>query len=83
MILHDLINKNCKSETRKIFFIYGGVETRRTREEVRQIIESETDAIVIASYGTFSTGINIKSTQCHFCKSKQIKRYVIYNLGRV
>ena len=30
------------------------------REEVRQITEQENDAIIVASYGTFSTGINIK-----------------------
>ena len=30
------------------------------REEVRQITEQENDAIIVASYGTFSTGINIR-----------------------
>ena len=30
------------------------------REKVRSITEEETNAIIIASYGTFSTGINIK-----------------------
>ena len=31
------------------------------REDVRKITESEDNAIIVASYGTFSTGINIKN----------------------
>ena len=30
------------------------------REQVREITEKENNAIIIASYGTFSTGINIR-----------------------
>ena len=43
-----------------IFFIHGGVDTN-DREEIRKIMETENDAIVVASYGTFSTGINIRN----------------------
>ena len=32
-----------------------------TRESVRSITEKENDAIIVASYGTFSTGINIRN----------------------
>ena len=56
--LFDLINNN-KSDDRQVFFIHGGVETEN-REKVREIAESENNAIIVASYGTFSTGINIK-----------------------
>lgn len=45
---------------RKVFFVFGGVDAE-TRESVRQIAERENDAIIIASYGTFSTGVNIKN----------------------
>ena len=45
---------------RKVFFIHGGVSAAE-REEVRAITEKESDAIIIASYGTFSTGINIRN----------------------
>ena len=48
------------AEGRKIFFVYGGVDAE-TREEVRAITEQEDDAIIVASYGTFSTGINIRN----------------------
>lgn len=57
-ILYDMINS--KSDGRKVFFIHGKVEAE-IREDVRRIVESETDAIIIASYGTFSTGINIRN----------------------
>jgi len=56
--LYDLINSNVK-EDRKVFFVHGGTEVE-DREEVRLITEQENDAIIVASYGTFSTGINIK-----------------------
>ena len=56
--LYDLINSNVK-ENRKVFFVHGGTDVE-DREEVRQITETESNAIIVASYGTFSTGINIK-----------------------
>ena len=57
-VLYDLINSNKKGE-RKVFFVHGGVDTSE-RELVREITEEQSNAIIIASYGTFSTGINIK-----------------------
>lgn len=57
-ILYDLINSEA-GENRKVFFIHGGVDANE-REQVRLITEQEDDAIIVASYGTFSTGINIK-----------------------
>lgn len=49
-----------KAENRKVFFVYGGTDTEQ-RENIRQITEKENDAIIVASYGTFSTGINIRN----------------------
>ena len=57
-ILHDMITKKCPD--RKVFFVFGGTDTE-TREQIRSITEKEEDAIIIASYGTFSTGINIRN----------------------
>ena len=56
--LHELINNSIDSN-RKLFFVHGGTDVQ-DREEVRQITELEDNAVIIASYGTFSTGINIK-----------------------
>ena len=51
---------NSVKKGRKVFFVYGGTETEQ-REQVRAITEKENDVIIIASYGTFSTGINIRN----------------------
>lgn len=57
-VLYDIINSSVTD--RKVFFVHGKV-TADEREEVRKITENESDAIIIASYGTFSTGINIRN----------------------
>jgi superfamily II DNA or RNA helicase len=54
-IILEKVNNN-----RKVFFVHGGV-SGPDREEIRRITESEDDAIIIASFGTFSTGINIRN----------------------
>jgi superfamily II DNA or RNA helicase len=59
-ILYDMIKNTKLLGDRKVFFIHGGVETT-DREEVRRIMEIENDAIIVASFGTFSTGINIRN----------------------
>ena len=57
-ILYDKLEKETKD--RKIFFIHGGVDGEE-RDKVREIVEKESNAIIVASFGTFSTGINIRN----------------------
>lgn len=57
-ILYDLISQ--EAVERKVFFIHGAIDGEK-REDIRKIIETETNAIVVASYGTSSTGINIRN----------------------
>jgi superfamily II DNA or RNA helicase len=59
-ILYDMIRNTKNIGARKVFFIHGGTDVT-DREEVRRIMEIENDAIVVASFGTFSTGINIRN----------------------
>ena len=59
--LYNLINDGA-SDDRKVFYVHGGVDGEE-REEVRSIVDRENNAIIVASYGTFSTGINIKNHQ--------------------
>ena len=47
------------SPERKIFFVYGATEATE-RDKIRGIVEKEENAIIVASYGVFSMGINIK-----------------------
>jgi superfamily II DNA or RNA helicase len=80
--LFDLINNN-KSDDRQVFFIHGGVETEN-REKVREIAESENNAIIVASYGTFSTGINIKNLHnVIFASPSKSRIRNLQSIGRV
>ena len=67
---------------RNIYFVYGGTGTD-TREEIRAIIENAKDSIVIASYGTFSTGINIRNIHNIVLASpSKSKIRVLQSIGR-
>lgn len=55
-LFRDIQKKDGKK--RKVFYVDGNVATEN-REKIREITEKEKDAIIVASYGTFSTGINI------------------------
>ena len=81
-ILYEMINNKAK-EGRKVFFIHGGVDAE-DREEVRKITETEDDAIIVASYGTFSTGINIKNLHnVIFASPSKSRIRNLQSIGRV
>ena len=81
-VLYDLINKNKRSE-RKVFFIHGGVDAEE-RELVREITENEKNAIIVASYGTFSTGINIRNLHnIIFASPSKSRIRNLQSIGRV
>jgi superfamily II DNA or RNA helicase len=56
--LHNIIKD--KADKRHVFFVFGGTDVE-IRESVRSITEKESNAIIVASYGTFSTGVNIRN----------------------
>ena len=81
--LYNLINSNNIIENRNVFFIHGGVETE-DREKVREITEKESNAIIVASYGTFSTGINIKNLHnVIFASPSKSRIRNLQSIGRV
>ena len=43
----------------KLHYVYGGTDVT-DREDVRTIVEKSDNNVILASYGTFSTGVNIK-----------------------
>ena len=80
--LYEIINKD-KCENRKVFFIHGGVDTEE-RELVRKIAEEESNAVIVASYGTFSTGINIKNLHnIIFASPSKSRIRNLQSIGRV
>jgi superfamily II DNA or RNA helicase len=81
-VLYERINSN-KLGDRKVFFVHGGVDTEE-RELVREITERENNAIIVASYGTFSTGINIKNLHnVIFASPSKSRIRNLQSIGRV
>jgi superfamily II DNA or RNA helicase len=80
--LYELIN-NSIAEGRHVFFVHGGVDTE-DREKVREITEKENNAIIVASYGTFSTGINIRNLHnVIFASPSKSRIRNLQSIGRV
>jgi superfamily II DNA or RNA helicase len=80
-VLYDMMTEKAE-DGRRIFYVSGEVDTA-DREQIRGIVEKQKDAIIVASLGTFSTGINIRnlSNICFASPSKsQIK--VLQSIGR-
>ena len=79
--LHDML-KNKVSEGRRLFYVSGETDVD-TREEIRSITEKEDNAIIVASIGTFSTGINIKRLHnIIFASPSKSQIRVLQSIGR-
>lgn len=79
--LHADILKHA-DEKRKIFYVSGEVETQ-AREDIRRIVESEENAIVVASSQCFSTGINIRNLHnIIFAAPTKSQIRVLQSIGR-
>lgn len=79
-VLYDMISSKCQD--RKVFFIHGGISAE-DRELVRSITEKENNAIIVASYGTFSTGINIRNLHnIVFASPSKSKIRTLQSIGR-
>ena len=80
--LYELINNSIKND-RKLFYVHGGVDAEE-REQIREITETERNAIIVASYGTFSTGINIKNLHnVIFASPSKSRIRNLQSIGRV
>ena len=80
-ILYNLIEEKAH-EGRKVFFVSGATETS-DREAIRKITEKQTDAIIVASLGTFSTGINIRNLHnIVFASPSKSQIRVLQSIGR-
>ena len=79
--LFELIRDGAVKE-RKIFYVSGQVEAS-DREVIRQIVETQTNAIIVASLGTFSTGINIRNLHnIIFASPSKSQVRVLQSIGR-
>ena len=57
VILHSMMSHTDMGGN--LHYVYGGTDTE-DRESVREIVEQAKEDTILASYGTFSTGVNIK-----------------------
>ena len=81
--LFKLINDLNIDKNKDVFFISGDTPVKK-REYIRAYTETHDNVIIVASYGTFSTGINIKNLDAailaHPIKAK-IK--ILQSIGRI
>lgn len=85
--LHNLLSKKINKHTyyksnRRLFYVSGETDVD-TRESVREITEKEKDAIIVASVGTFSTGVNIRNLHnIIFASPSKSQIRVLQSIGR-
>jgi len=77
-IEEQLIAKTSK----KVYYVDGSVKSTE-REDIRKKMEIENNAILVASFGTFSVGCNVKNLHCViYASSSKSKIRVLQSLGR-
>ena len=93
MVLYNLVEKHgkplynafaekLKGTGRKVFFVSGAVNADE-REKIREVTEQEKNAIIVASVGTFSTGINIINLHnIMFASPTKSQIRVLQSIGR-
>ena len=78
--LHKLIQDRCPNH--EVYFVYGGTDSE-DREKVRTLTEQNDNAIIVASYGTFSTGISIRRLHnIIFASPSKSRVRVLQSIGR-
>ena len=78
--LFNLINSDTDQP---VYLVHGGVDTD-DREDIRHLTETSDNAIIVASYGTFSTGINIKNLHnVIFASPSKSRIRNLQSIGRV
>jgi superfamily II DNA or RNA helicase len=80
-VLYEMI-RELSTEGRKIFYVSGEVDAS-DREQIRGIVETQNDSIIVASLGTFSTGINIRNLHnIIFATPSKSQVKVLQSIGR-
>ena len=88
LCLFQLVEKHGKilydglKGSENVYFVYGGTDTEQ-REKIRGLVEKHKNSTTIASYGTFSTGINIRNIHNIVLASpSKSKIRVLQSIGR-
>ena len=88
LCLFQLVEKHGKilydgmKDKENVYFVYGGTDTDQ-REKIRGLVEGHARSTTIASYGTFSTGINIRNiNNIVLASPSKSKIRVLQSIGR-
>ena len=88
LCLFQLVEKHGKilydgmKDKENVYFVYGGTDTDQ-REKIRGLVEGHNRSTTIASYGTFSTGINIRNiNNIVLASPSKSKIRVLQSIGR-
>jgi superfamily II DNA or RNA helicase len=77
--LHEMIDN---STDRPTHLVYGMTDVKE-REKVREVCETSDNNIIVASYGVFSTGVNIKNlNHIVFASPSKSKVRVLQSIGK-
>jgi len=80
-VLRDLIEEKLEKD-RRLFYVSGETKTS-DREAVRGIVEKQSNSVILASLGTFSTGINIRNIHnIIFASPSKSQIRVLQSIGR-
>ena len=82
-IIYELLLNSKHRKNRNIYFIHGGVEGEE-RERIRNIMETETNAIIVASSSIMSAGVSIRNLHnIIFAISGKSRIRTLQSIGRV
>ncbi len=89
LVLYQLVEKHgkilnnlFKSIGKEVHFVHGGIGTNE-REQIRKLAEKKNNIIILASYGVFSTGINIRNLHnVVFASPYKSRIKVLQSIGR-
>ena len=78
----EVLKELFKDLDKEVYFVHGGVGTD-DREQIRSIAEKKDNIIILASYGVFSTGINIRNLHnVIFASPYKSRIKVLQSIGR-
>ncbi len=78
----SVLHKMIKEKNDKVFYVHGETDVS-DREAIRGIVEGSDGAIIVASLGTYSTGINIRNLHnIIFASPSKSQVKVLQSIGR-
>lgn len=78
----EVLNKLLREKSEQVYYVHGGTDTS-DREAVRGIVEKSDGAIILASVGVFSTGVNIRNIHnIIFASPSKSQIRVLQSIGR-